>query len=373
MRRKIINLIFIILFLVASVIPCIHIDFHSEKSYTENRYLGKYGQLFKAGRINLNYGKEFESWFNDRFFGRPLLLSINNKINVSSKLSVVGNNSVLLGDDGFLFYRGDYSEANFANATLFTECQMNGILNYLNDIQSWCKENGKLFIFFIAPDKNKVYGELYPSVINKVRKDTESRTYQFVKHANENSSVPIVYPLNVLLEAKSKGKLLYYKNDTHWNEYGAYYGYKELEKEIRKYITISDFEVTEWQEKLHPKGDLNNLYPEGTSEDVSTLYLFPIFNSIYKIDNERNLKDERDGFFTTCPNRQTKAVVFRDSFCIPLKQYISSNFSEVQYLWKYNILPEDLENIEKNVDVIILEIVERYLPTLSNLKFTEFK
>ncbi len=362
------DITFIFLFLFLLIIPCLKIDFSSTLSEKENRTLAEYEHLFVNGKINLNYSKAFESWFNDRFFCRNLLLAINQKLKLTSSSSAKSHNELVLkGKDGWYFYRGDKSEANYMNKSVFTDEQMQSILKYLTDIEAWCKEHGKSFIFFIAPDKNKIYGEFYPDIIKKARPDSESRTRKFIQYAKENG-FSVIYPLDKLLLEKESGNLLYYKNDTHWDDYGAYIGYKEVEKVLSAECGIVPLTVDKWENRFHETGDLNNLWPEGTVSDTESLYPYSIFDSKYQVSPE-NPANERDGYFTSCAGKELKAIVFRDSFCTALKQYISNDFSEVQYHWRRNVQKSDLKNLEENADVVIFEIVERYLPELARLNF----
>lgn len=358
--QKKFDIAFIVLFLVVLVIPASKIDFKTEKSEKENRNLAGYEKLFSDEKINLNYGKSFEAWFNDRFFGRDFLLAVNAGI-FDDK--VIQNDLVMRGRKGWYFYLGYSSVKNFTNELSYTEQEMSSILKYLTEIQTWCEENGKIFLFFIAPDKNKIYGEYYPRSIKKVRPDSQSRTRQFISYAKEHSSVSIVYPINELLLEKEKGNLLYYKNDTHWDDMGAYIGYMALAKELQKSVSFSPLEVTEWEYRLHEQGDLNNLYPGGTKKDKKTLYPYVKFEKIYKVDEERSQDERLTGYFTYCENGNLKAAVFRDSFGSAMKQFISNDFSEVQYYRRSDIKAKNLENLT-NTDVIIFEIVERNLPWL---------
>lgn len=272
--QRVFNLALIISFLLILIIPCTHIDYNTEKSEKEKRYFAKYEHIILDGSINLNYGKNFEAWFNDRYFGREFLLKLNDFFKINHANSSVGNKDVLVGKDGWLFCRADGSESNYSNIRLFSDAEIEGIFNYLAAIHQWCANNDKTFLFFIAPDKNRVYPEYYPDSIRKIRNDSESRTSQFVNYVKEHSDISIIYPLEEIISAKSSGQLLYYKNDTHWNDYGAYIRFKRLERELLSINIISPLDVSGWENKTYPVGDLNNLYPEGG--DRVPVHLIPL-------------------------------------------------------------------------------------------------
>jgi hypothetical protein len=64
----------------------------------------------------------------------------------------------------------------------------------------------------------------------------------------------------------------------------------------------------------------------------------------------------------TCGKKNLRAVVFRDSFFVPLEPLLSENFREVIYLWK----EFDQQNLEELLvhfkpDVVIEAVVERHV------------
>ncbi len=351
-----IDIVFVCAFFIVLFVPMMHID-TSETSQKENRALAKYIHLFTDGKINNDYGKNFESYFNDRFFGRRVLIKANAKIQ-AFLLPNQGNDKVLIGKDDWLFYKGDNSVANFQNLHNFSESQMSKIRDYLSDIDAWCKRNGKQFVFLIAPDKNKVYGEFYPKSITKTNPDDKSRAHQLVEYLKQNSDVKVIYPLDILLD--NKNHLLYYKNDTHWNEMGAYIGYKE----IMKALNLPALDITETDTKKFENGDLYKMYSDNLKPDTKTVYTIPKLHSTAKCDES----NEKEIYCTNDKNKKS-AIVFRDSFTVALLPYISNTFNKTAAYWRYDITAADLKYIQQNADVVILEVVERYVPRLTNFTF----
>ncbi len=201
-RKNIVDILFVSAFLLFIALPNIHLS-RAKISEKENRTLEVYKPLFADRKINLNYGKDFEAFYSDRFFTRRWLLSINEsfrKIFMPPKR----NNKIVIGKKNWLFYLGDNSERNFSNLDYLSDKQLENTLAYLSGIKEWCDKNGKVFVYFIAPDKNKVYGEYFPRGTRKVNPDTESRAIQLIDYIHANSDINIVYPLESLLQEKSK-------------------------------------------------------------------------------------------------------------------------------------------------------------------------
>lgn len=340
-----IDAVFIVLLGLCLFIPMSRIS-DAEKSEKENRMLATKPALFVDGKINSEYGTQFDSWFNDRFNGRQELLRLYSHIKKSLSAD---DDSVLKGKDDWLFFKGENSLDNFQNKILFTDTELANVAQYLVDIDDWARKNGKNFYYVIAPDKNKIYGE-HITTLKKIRPDSESRTNQLVQYLHENTNVKVVYLYDVLMKNKDSG-LLYYKQDTHWNDFGAYFGYVEIMNLIKqqypslKTVTYSGVEPATW-----PSGDLKRMM-SGLHTSDNTQYKRPV------IDNN-------------CPKcKKYKVFVLRDSFTEALKRYFDNTFNSVSYKTTVDVTPDDLQYMKNNTDIIIMEQVERYLPALRNREF----
>ena len=64
-----IEILFLAIIIIMLFLPMCHID-KKDKSRSENRTLAKYKPFIQDNKINYNYGRDFDNWFNDRFFLR---------------------------------------------------------------------------------------------------------------------------------------------------------------------------------------------------------------------------------------------------------------------------------------------------------------
>ena len=159
-----IDIVFVTVFFVLLFIPMMKIS-DAEKSDQENRMLAKYVPFIKDGQINLKYSTNFESWYNDRFFGREFLINIYNflekRINPNR-----GNKNGLIGKDGWLFTTSSNSIAMYRHANLFTEEELQTIGKNLTEFVAEAKKRGvKEVYFYLSNDKESLYGEYYPDWI----------------------------------------------------------------------------------------------------------------------------------------------------------------------------------------------------------------
>lgn len=197
---------------------------------------------------------------------------------------------------------------------------------------------------------NNVYGE-YMSKFIKIRDDSESRANQLVRYLKNHTDVDVLYLYDVLNVNKNNGFLLYYKDDLHWTDYGAYIGYAEIINNISKKCA-----------SIKPIGcvistgdnDYSIVNGEKCIHIVSEVFL-----------RKYNFFEKVEECFHENPNKTLNSTIFRDSFTCALMQYFNNTFHYVKYYWRYDITEDDLIEMSKNnTDVIILEILETFLPAL---------
>lgn len=347
---------YIIIFIIILLFPSIKID-DKINDFRENRKLQEKSKLIKDGRLNLNFGKETEQWLNDHFHKRRQIIKIYEKIN-KKLIGRVENNSAFMGKDKWLFYKGDNSIINFQNINLYSEKELEKIEKNLKLRKEWLNNQGIKYYIFIAPDKNKIYGEYYPSYIQKINQYGRA---QQLKDFLKSKEIEIVYPIAELLEKKKEG-LLYYKTDTHWNSYGAFIGYQELMKKIKKdfsNITILDMKNCMLTEKNYNGGDLAGMLNVDLKLYQDIMYKEFIYDYTYKY-----LKNEGRNGVIVKSKKSLKVLMFRDSFTSAMEPYISETFGDVEYIWDHNFNNYQNKIITEKPDIVIHEIVERYIDVL---------
>lgn len=350
--KSIIDIIFLTIFFLFLFIPMSKIN-QDEISVQENRILAKWQPIINQdGKINSDFGKNFNEWFNDRFYMRDLFIAGNYFINQSLQ-----KKDVIQGEDNWLFLGWKNSVESYSNSKKFTNYELKKITDYLINIDTYCKQHNKKFYFIIIPDKSKIYGEFYSKKIKIISES--SRTDQLIEYINKISKIKVIYPKERLILEKSNNKLLYYKTDTHWNLLGAYYGYEELMKYISyDFPKINIYKTNEFIKQSYD-GDLFNMLPKELKKHDKTVYKIPNINN-----DELCTKTQKPRDIISCNNSTQKynLLMFRDSFATSLIPYLSYTFKNSKYIWKYNVSPKEMEN----ADVIVLEIVERNLSSLIN-------
>lgn len=362
--RSRIDIVFLACFFVMLFIPMSRIS-DAEKSEQENRMLAKFPTA-QSVKTASDFSKQFEAWFNDRFLGRNDFIKIYNFIDykINNKME---NEKVFKGKNNWLFYKLEHSLENYQNAILFSDIQLKKITTYLNEIQEWCDANSKKFYFVIAPDKNKIYGEYYYDLPKK-HPDSESKTRQLMAYLAKHSKVKVIYLYDVLYAHKNDD-LLYYKNDTHWNPLGAYYGYQEIMRVIRQdFPDIFKAEIQGFSFTKHEKGDLTNMFAPAMQEKDFTKYKMPKINEQSKCHNaDSNRRPD-----IVCTNQNAKLNLFmqRDSFTNALIPYLSQSFNRAVFVWHEHMNKSKRPSI-KEADVIIIETIERATAKFAYMRFPE--
>lgn len=367
MKKNIFSIILVISFLLLLAVPCIRIDIDSTSSAAENRNLAKFDSLVVNGRLNFSFGKNFENWFNDRFFGRQQLIKLLEKSKINDKTKY-GNAKLLYGKDGWYFTKMNNSVENYLNIEYFSDKELAVITTYIDSFYKWCISHGKDFIFVIAPDKMRVYGDKYPDILKKTISDEYSKTQQFIEYFKAHSNAKILYPLNEILSEKSEDNVLYYKTDSHWTEYSGYIAYRLLNEALGSDYSDKAVEIKKWNKsKFEGKGDLSVFAPNGVLHD-ETLYFFADYD--FSFNKEMLPRHNVDGYYnSSCISGNKNLAIYRDSFSINMHKYLSQQFAHVEDYWERKVTSEQLKNIEENCDVVIFEIVERYMPFLAEFTF----
>ena len=345
------DLYFIFVICCILIVPILQIN-HEPISINENRTLALYKPLFeKVSRklkINYNFPKDFEKWFNDRFFSRTFLINLyNSKFLLKSEWT---NDIAIKSKDNWLFCNRKKWLDNYQNIDLFTEKELKYVFEYFNTVNEYCKNNSKKFYLVIIPNKSRIYHEYMPSYLYK-KPDTKSRTNQLIKYVKDKSDIKILYPYELLMQNKSQ-ELLYYKTDTHWNDLGASLVYDEiiktLQKDNFKIEAINYKNTAKYEEYI---GDIIRRLP--------CILKYKDKHNYIKYDLPKDYKENILGLKIDTYNNTKKYNLYmnRDSFTIRLRPFISNTFKHVTYNKSYQVNLSEM----KEADIVIFQIVERNL------------
>lgn len=262
-----IDIAFLTVFLVTLFIPMSHLN-PDETSKTENRTLANKPTFTQVdGRINYEFGKQFEDYFNDRFALRVYLVNLNTSIKFL--------NSIIDNSKAFYIKKNNWFGSKSGCETLFkSKNQLETVVEHFDEINKFCKENNIKFYVLLVPTKEMVYkNEIQPFILNS----TIEKNNKDIEYLKKHSKATIIYPYKELKAEADNGNYVFFKSEHHWTQYGAYIGYLELMKELKKdYPNIkilslkNDYKMT-YNKKVN--ADFDRSFQNG-----ETLNLIPALN-----------------------------------------------------------------------------------------------
>lgn len=311
------------------------------------------------------FARDFESYFDDNFGFRNRLVSWGGGI---SKLFKSSKNPdlVMFGEDNWLFYNRRIEDPNmfesYTRTNLFTPDSLKLLVKTWEVRKEKYEAADKKYLLAFWPNKHSIYPEKMSLTMKAQVKDTISRVDQLLGYMEKaGSKVKLTDVRRKLLEEKKENQV-YYKADSHWNDYGAFLGYQDFFRQNHDILGVNpkseaDFDI-KWTNYyageliqllgVANRGEFKDQRPELTlknnKDQIQYLPIEGYPKLTVKTINEK-------------AGNKLKALVFRDSFSRSLVQFFSLHFYEVTYIWghkEYYVNKED-------PDVIIDCFVEREL------------
>ena len=163
-----------------------------------------------------SFGSRVDAYVSDRFGLRQYLLAAANRLNFAVPLPGGANRVVLLGRDGWLFWRNDIEQ--HSGLRLLGQWEIENWIRNLGRLHDWLASKGIRFVFVVAPDKSEIYPEHLPDGVPAA----PFTALDQLTAALEAQSRFDVIDLRPLLKAAKAKDQIYYKTDSHWNSLGAY-------------------------------------------------------------------------------------------------------------------------------------------------------
>lgn len=353
--KRIFNFITVALFFLVSAFPVYGLLLPGANDETgEQRTRAAWPGTFEPAGI--------ENWFNDNFAFRSAFTQLSNRVNASTGVEIVNN--VAIGQDGWLYYSADGSLEDMRREIHHSDETLANICSAQQKAKDYLASQGISYYLMICPDKHTVYPEYLPKRLQGYT--GPSRFDGLLKVLTEQTDVPVIDTRQAVIDEKAN-HTVFFKTDTHWNEYGAFVGYAQLMRRIGqdfpnvRVITRSDFTVTEnpeWQE-----GDMAEFIGKANIlKDTEVLFSVNGSNLIQLETKypETSPDPERPIIQLVNPDHPElpSAVVFRDSFCRMLYPMLADSFSKVTFVWTTSVLDYVVQG--EKPDLVIMEYVERY-------------
>lgn len=295
----------------------------------------------KDGSWNNDYPAQLAAWFNDHFFLRQQLISLNNRLR-SGVFATSGEDSVVLGKDGWLFYASTL--ADYTGQDPMTPQELQAAAGNLALMAEYRAQAGKDFLFVIAPNKNSLYPQYMPSM----PQFSSSRNAQSLLALLGETEVTTVDLYALFSQAETP---LYFATDSHWNSQGAALAADAINEALG---VNSTYAAGPFRDSPGYTGDLfSMLYPGFTGRETQPLYAgaltFTYTSAAQKADSIT---------LETAGSGTDSLLVYRDSFGNLLYPYLADSYAAARFSRStvYDLMVE--------ADHLVIELVERNLSYL---------
>ncbi len=353
------------LFVAALFIPMIGTIMHWDPVEShENRVLARIPSRPTNFKQVKAFSDLFLAYYRDHFGFRNSLIRGLTLVNFHGGLAVDQNTNIIIGKGGWLFFPSDPNDM-LADRYLepFSPEELDQWQAMLERRNKYCLDHGIKFVAVIPPDKQTVYPEFLPPEFSRLGK--QSRLDQLIERLQQTHSPVHLVDLRPVLAAAKKNPTfprLYFKTDTHWNDYGAYAAYpailEAVNQELGTHMVLQPMSAFSPQTSIQ-SGDLArymNLYYE-YNEDWLQLTHQPPFPVI---------ADPASPYTpVTTTGRDAHAPrlwMIHDSFTLRLAQFLGPHFSQV--CWQWTIMYNGPVVTAFKPNIVIDEFLERtlYLP-----------
>lgn len=302
----------------------------------------------------------FDAYMNDNLPYKNYLVTINSMADYYL-FNTSSSDDIIVGDKGWLFYVGHENNdedplADYEGTNLYSIDELEIIAENMTNARDFLASQGKEFVVTIIPNKSRVYSEYMPDMCGDVSQ--ECRLNQVYQYLSENTDLTIVSPYNDIVSYKEAHPetQLYFKYDTHWNNFGAYVAAQSISRvwgfEMPDLDTVEQVYVDSDTYDLARMINLGDYLKEDAP--IATAYS----------GHMARVEIQSDGMsFTGTVDQGTadarKLYIIGDSFSALLFPYLACHFNSSKSDMYYNYNYSSLESYDP--DVVVFECVERYL------------
>ena len=356
------NSIFILAFALILIIPSSinFFDVKVDSGINEKRILAEMPKF----EFTEEFAKKYEAYYKDNFGLRNALVGLNSSIKTNMLKISPRPEMVLFGKDGFLFYNAinDAIYNSYTKRNTVDERLLENSLNKQFKIKKDLASKNIDYIIGFWPNKHTIYPEHLPWNMELQVLKGSNLSDQIVTYFQQNGLKIVDVRKRLLVEKQNQQ--LFFKFDTHWNSYGAYFAYQEFCIQTTKELNLSPFTLEDFNIDYSKvsKGDLTNMLGikkmEGYSDKSPNFVFRNLKEGYIKLDTkgfpQRTVITENKNI----DNNET-VIVFRDSFSTYILPFLSLHYRKVVYIWSSQV---DYKLIEKvKPDVVMKLSVERYM------------
>jgi alginate O-acetyltransferase complex protein AlgJ len=370
MKSRLTQLIFLVLFSVLLATPLVLRVFGIKESFLsfENK---KQSSQPSFDLSNLDpFPGQYETWYTDHFPLRNTLLFGYNYCNARFLGKSPKPEMLTIGKKGWLYMTND--EMNiYQGKEKFDSTDLKKSLKEIEYRRKECAAIGADYYVVIIPDKQTVYPEYLPDGLKKA--SGPNATDQLIGYLRQHSSLKLLDLRPALIAGKKYGPL-YLKGDNHWNELGAFVGYREIVNWLRKDISIAEplgMEEVEIHDTVTRGGNMIGMlgmewFWKETRKKVNPLHPFRAMERKkmnYAIPSKFAYTDLYEGAFQNTDNNLPGLFVVHESFTtVEMKRFLASSFGRSTFIfdkWEHRLNKDIL--LQEKPKVVICMLLESFV------------
>lgn len=371
-RNKMLQLSMIFIFIILICMPQVIFFFVKSKIPVDNSENRKLATKPEFTFENLKtFPIKYEKYYTDHLPFRGILRTAYAKLNYDC-FNDPSSNRVLIGkNDGskettWLFFKNDNdnndNEVKDAQGKIdFSKEKKEKYYNNMIEQTKLCSDNNIQLFYTICPDKANIYKDKLPDNVKIYNEN--SRTDKLVDWLNsEKNLTNLIYPRNELKKARENYNT-YCRQDTHWNNYGAFIEFCAIMKKIEPNNNI-DFENVEAK-----KGKLELANEDLTKiTGIKNVFKDENYNVKYLEDKKFSKivlnKEVQDSNYYTIITQNDNPIINKtimiigDSYRSAMIQYFAKTYKTCISIHRYKYKPQMVRKYKP--DIIVLENIERY-------------
>lgn len=390
------NAVLAVVFVVAICLPGVQMLWPVLPDYEpfENRMLAEPPTLPSTRESLLAFPSDVQNYFDDHFGFRNALIRWNNLVRVDWLRSTDGTQQTVAKDDapqfatvnrrkepeppstgrpfdqakavrgkaGWWFADGPLAR-DYYRGKLFTDEELADWVGEFNRRGSQFAEHGVRYVVVACPLPHSIYPEFLPHQYQPLAEYV--RLDQLAAAVDGLADVSLIDLRPALREAKDQLRC-HHRTDSHWNDYGAYAGYRAIMEHLGAWFEnarpwhFSKFEVRRQDSK--GGGIARRLgLADRLREDVITMVPLQPRLAQPPFPRYEGTQQWKTGVVydtkhaTTHPDTSLpRAVVLHDSFAWALMPFLSEHFSHAQY--HFFLTGCDVETVLKEKPDVVLQV-----------------
>ena len=353
-RKRQIAVLFVFFILAPSVTGMFGIGVLSES--VEKRRFADWPPIPVSLEQALSYSARIDDYLQDRFGMKRLLLFLPALKYYVGGERIEGN--WIIGRDRWLFTAYDGAIPKHLGKQCMTPAEGAEWVKLVKASKDATERLGGRFLLVIAPDKQSIYPEYLPKWV--AHNPGKCDRYLQAVTAFRSAGIAVVDARAALLSAKKDGRV-YFKNDTHWNDTGAYTTYLSIRNAFGWAGAVPDMEA---RRETKVGGDIIGALNLDYIEEPTVTYVGYLPKDYENPEPLHNVYSKVQATFRSHilpgAGNRGRVLIVGDSYSIGLRKFLLQEAREVA--WTDRRWGREQDAIKKlRPNWVVMEIAERLL------------